>query len=433
MRRWRYWLLGLAVLTAAAGIRVYLRRQHPALDPVADYSSLRSNRWGTKALRELCAAYGMQVETWRRSFDRLGGDLRTLCIINPLDAISDAELTALREWVSRGGHLVIAVRHVPREQPTAEGPRLTATHALLAWLGLVLKQPDVAAHKPLPVASVCWTAYPTRQLLAPEANELVWLGDSEKVKAFLRQRGVSNEALTALPEQAAAKVVGRLTVANSSSDSPTEGALGLAMTFGRGRIDVLADANIFSNKCLGEADNALLAAAILLPDAPARVAFDEYHHGLGASERAGRVTRARRAMDAALWALTVALALYVGAGMFRMGRARAFRERPRRTVGEYVRAVAWLYQRAGMSKAALEMLGQSVRRAWSSQLGVPPQAPPAVFGEAARRRGLAVAGRLESTLVALQEALEAPSIERDQLLKLGAGLAALRKERSHHG
>ncbi|MCX7597644.1 MAG: hypothetical protein N2512_02070, partial [Armatimonadetes bacterium] len=207
----------------------------------------------------------------------------------------------------------------------------------------------------------------------------------------------------------------------------------LAMSLGQGRIDVLGDANILSNKYLGEADNALLAAAILLPDAPARLAFDEYHHGLARYEQLGEAGRARRAIDAALWTLLAALAFYVGAGMLRMGRARAFRERPRRTVSEYVRAVAWLYQRAGMNKAALEMLGRGARRAWSARLGVPPQAPPEVFGEAARRRGLAVADRLEDTLRTLEVVLQAPAVGRHQMLKLAADLSAIAKERKQHG
>ncbi|MCX7598450.1 MAG: DUF4350 domain-containing protein, partial [Armatimonadetes bacterium] len=274
MRRWRYWLLGLAVLVAVVAARTHLRRQHPALDPVADYSSLRSNQWGTKALRELCAAYGMQILTWRRSFEYLSRDVHTLCILNPLDAFSGAELAALEKWIRSGGHLVIAVRDVPREQSTSNGPQLTATHLLLAWLGLVLKQPDMPPRRTVLVAGACWTAYSVRRLAAPEANELVWLGDSQKIKAYLLERGVSDEALKTLPRQAGAQVMGRLTVANPpAADTLPQGALGLAMSLGQGRIDVLGDANILSNKYLGEADNALLAAAILLPDAPARLAF----------------------------------------------------------------------------------------------------------------------------------------------------------------
>lgn len=433
MRRWRYWLLGLAGLVGAVTARSYLRRQHPALDPVADYSSLRSNQWGTKALRDLCRAYGLKVQTWRRSLEKLHSGVRVLCVVNPLDVLSDAEIAALQEWISRGGHLVIAVRNVPREQSTADGPRLTATHAILAWLGLVLKQPETPPRKLMPVAGDCWTAYSIRWLAAPEANELVWLGDTRRVRAYLLQRGVSREALENLPQQAPVRVVGRLRAAVAPGEKPPEGALGLAMTLGEGRIDVLGDANILSNRYLAEADNALLAAAVLLPDAPAQMAFDEYHHGLAASEGVGRVGRVRRTLNAALWALMAALALYVGAGMFRMGRPRAFRADPRRTVGEYVRAVAWIYQRAGMSKAALEMLGRGVRRAWSSRLGVPPQAPPEVFGEAARRRGLLVAQPLEAALKALDEALQAPGVSRDRLVKLAADLAALRREMSHHG
>jgi len=433
MKRWRWWLIGLAALVAAAGLRGYLRRQHPALDPVADYSSLRSNRWGTKALRQLCHAYGLQVRTWRRSLEDLGADVRVLCIVNPTSPISDEELMALKEWVRHGGHLVIAVKNTAREYSTDEGPRLTATHALLAWLGLALKQRETPPRKEVPVAGDCWTAYPIRQLAAVEANELLWFSDGRKISDYLMQHGVSREALEKVPPPAGARVTGRLVAADTPGDETPEGALGLAMALGQGRIDVLGDANVLSNAYIGKADNALLAAAILLPDAPAQMAFDEYHHGLAEADRLGRVGQARRAVDAATWALMAALALYVGTGMLRMGRARAFQPQRRRTVGEYVRAVAWLYQRADMSKAALEMLGRGVRRAWSSRLGVPPNAPAEVFAEAARRRGLAIAQKLENTLKALQASLEAPRLSREQILKLGANLTALRREKSTRG
>jgi hypothetical protein len=64
---------------------------------------------------------------------------------------------------------------------------------------------------------------------------------------------------------------------------------------------------------------------------------------------------------------------------------------------------------------------------------VPPNAPAEVFAEAARRRGLAIAQKLENTLKALQASVETPRLSREQILKLGANLTALRRERSTRG
>jgi hypothetical protein len=433
-RRSLWTLICLAILLVAGAVSAYFRGSHPALDPTRDYSSFRTNPWGTKALRQLCTASGLTVHVWQQPLAELPAGPGTLCIFAPSDPLSDADRDYLADWIAKGGRLLVAVRDAPAETVIREKRHLGAVHALLAWLGYGLRPAAMAGSGGLQVGQCPWTSYAVRSLSCPEPATLVPCADARAARAFLAGRGAGDEALEDLPEPLGTREVGRLALEpgigagpGAASAAETPGALGVALTLGSGRVDVLADVGILSNAQMGQDDNVLLAAAIVLAGAAGPVYFDEYHHGLAGEGRGP----ASRAVNAALWALAAALIIYVLAGMWRMARARAYRPRPRRTVGDHVRAVAWLYQRAGMGTAAADMLGRGVRRLWAVRLGVRPDATPAQFGSAAKGRGLAIAGRLERALTALDGALAHPDVARADLLKLGAELTALRRERMH--
>ena len=200
--------------------------------------------------------------------------------------------------------------------------------------------------------------------------------------------------------------------------------LGLSLARGKGTVDVLADVNVLSNYYLGKADNVLLAASLLLADAKGSVYFDEYRHGFGRAAE-GPTAASQRAVSAALWLLILALALYCLSSMTRMGRAHAYLPQPRRSVGEYVRAVAGLYQRAHYRKAALETLAAAVRRRWALRLGISPRARPEQFAHAARQRQLPLASELQRALQEADALLEEREVSREALLRAATRLARL--------
>jgi hypothetical protein len=416
----------LIVLAAAAGLsvlQVWLRRAGPARDPTRDYSCLRSNPWGTKALRELCARLGWQTKVWRQSFAHLPPPPAVLCVLAPAQPLAHEELRALEQWVHSGGQLVIAVRQAPWVRLGEDKAVLDSNHLLLAWLGLAMAPPRRAARSCV-VEGNPWPSYRIRKLALGEPAQVVRLRDQAALRRYLRAQGVAAEALRALPAAAPAQLVGRL-----ATDA---GVLGLSLRLGRGRIAVLADVHMLSNGWIGQADNALLAAAVIFPAGAPQVLFDEYHHGLGWPAR-GAPSRAQRVAAASVNLLLVALGVYLlPAVVVRMGRARVWRGRARRSLGEYVRAVAWLYQRAQLRSAALLVLGRAVRRAWAVRLGLAADAPPAAFAQAAAQRRLPAARRLAEVLTSLQQVQQAHPLSNEQFLRLARELITLQRELARH-
>lgn len=430
MRRRLSLLILIAGLAVLALLHVRGASRGPAADPTRDYSSLRTNQWGTKALRQLCSHFGLDPVVWRQPFSDLAPEASLLVVLNPFRPVSTEEFTALQSWVSQGGHLVLAVRDSTPTTHADDGgkKRLDGNHALLAWLGLVLKERGWSVETEA-VEECPWQGYSLTSVAAPAAVELTVVRSRAEVRRHLAGRDVGEEVLADLPAMATVRTLGLLRTGGR--------VLGVSLGLGQGTVDVLGDVNALSNAYIHRADNVLLAGLLVLRHGPTRVLFDEYHHGFGTAGLS-KSARSRRALSAAILLLLGSLFLWCLGSLWRMGRAQAFTERPRRSVAEYVHAVAWLYQRANQRGAALATLTAAVRRRWGLRLGIPPGSPPEQFALAARRRGLSAAEALERVFAEAASIEALPEVPRDQFTRLAAQLARLqadldRQELSRHG
>ncbi len=425
MRRWK--LLAGVLLGAAlvALVQTWLRARHPALDPVRDYSCLRTNRWGTKALRETCRALGYETRVWRKPADKLPDDVTVLLMIAPADALVPGEFDALRKWVRGGGTLVLAPLPAAIETRAGERWRLTAGFYLAAWLGAVPQLDVFEGPGEVAVGENPWAAYKVKTLMLKRAAAVDYAATRSAVKRRLADLVLHDEVLGDLPPVEGAEPQGKLVAAGRT--------VGLAFDVGAGHVALLSEPDVFSNSALGQADNALLAAAIIFPRAAdGAILFDEYHHGRA---RQGKRARAsQRTLGSVIFLFLAALTVYLLLGAIRMGRAHVLKPRPRRSVMEYVRAVAWLYQRAGLRAAALELLERSLRRTCALRLAVPADASPERMADAARQRGAAWADRLEAVLRQCQAVRADPqSLSRSTFVALARQIAELQGEIQRHG
>ena len=137
------------------------------------------------------------------------------------------------------------------------------------------------------------------------------------------------------------------------------GIVAMEYSLGRGRMIVLTDPDVFSNRHLGNAQNARFAVA-LFAQSPAPVAFDETLHGYMRSSGAWAALPIPVRIAIALAGFAIALTV-VG---------QALREAPpvslRRTKdpdsAAYIAALAGLYRRAGATATALRLLTNEAMR-----------------------------------------------------------------------
>jgi hypothetical protein len=341
-------LVGSLLLFVGIGLLAY---RGTAFDYTRDHASDRTNPWGAKAWRELLGRSGLTTRTWSRPLDELPEEVQTLVLLDPVEPITAEEQDGLLSWVRGGGRLIFA--------PFAKRPSDASMHELLTALGLrrTLGAPlgeAVPRRSDLPVtADASAIVVPTEARLHPEAV----------VEAGL-------EPITLFADE--------------------HGAAAVQIGVGEGIVIAVAEAEVFANATLREADNVVFAANVIFDGgAPDVVYFDEYHRG---GERPGEVFGTAEVDPTPVW--NTALALLAVATIYALGRARRFGapvadagER-RRGSADYVSAFAQLYDRADAAGAAAAMLSAALRRRLAASSGAPSTAPPEALVRGLKRRGL---------------------------------------------
>jgi hypothetical protein len=144
----------------------------------------------------------------------------------------------------------------------------------------------------------------------------------------------------------------------------------LARPMGKGWLFVCASAEAFQNDTIAEGGHAELAMRLisLAARGSKHVAFDEYIHGYGDESMWARIGLPGRA---AAWQLLAAFAAVVYSIGHRFGYPVA-RRTPPPALGEYVTAIAHLYERAGAPGLALRTIRRQAIRRSAALAGVPP-------------------------------------------------------------
>lgn len=390
-RRLALLLLGAAVVLFAVAL---LAHRHAAFDSVRDHSSLRRNPWGTAAWRALIERSGVPTATWDRPLTELTAEVEMLVMLAPLRELSSDELDALARWLSEGGRLIAAAtaRSSTGEGVFAAAP--DATTRLLETFGLQAY--------PGPDADASVAATTAAPLTADLRAVLVPGGLRLAQSSAAREGAAEGPPVTLLGEADAAAL--------------------MAVPAGRWPVIVLAEAEMLANATLRREDNVVLAANLVFAGgAPARVHFDEYHHGVRpATPEPERTVDVRPLRDAAL-ALMAVLIVFAAGRARRFGAAVLGAEDRRARAADYVRAFAAIYARAGAAGAAAAMLHQRLRHELARAAGVPLTASTDRLLAGLARRGVDIEG-LADLLARLEAAADQAPTERD-LLELARQVA----------
>jgi hypothetical protein len=381
-------------------LQVWALRRRPASDPVCDHASFRTNPWGTQAFRELLQRAGLTTHAWNASgWRHLSPAVRMLWIVDPQRRPTEDDLRGLSQWLEAGGWLVVAPD--PRLEPRG-----------VRWVG-------AAAGERL-LEHLGWRVVGREK--APSTG--LWVAAGDPATRDVRQLQVSGFRLQPLAAAPAQRYVALV--------ADERGPVVIRQNRGKGRLFLLADADLLANQWIAGADNVVLAAnlAFLSPDGT--VWFEERCHTAGfAPDRPPLDTTAPGRV---IWALLAALALYLAGRMQRFGEVYVPPPPPRRSALETVQAFASLYQRARRPQEALKPMVRRLRRRLEHLTGLRAGADPQAIAQAAkiRRPGLD-AQALAETLHRCAAVEGGAPLTDAGLLELAQRIHRAEKELAQHG
>jgi hypothetical protein len=186
---------------------------------------------------------------------------------------------------------------------------------------------------------------------------------------------------------------------------------------GRGRVLLLADPSVLTNRGLGRADNEVFLYRVAQHDArDGKVYFDEYYHGL----RSGGNVWGYLAYYRAHWVLAPLL-LVAGAAAWslavRLGPAAPVPEGAHADAVDYASAVARIYQRAGAHRLPARALVSGFLAALTRRLHLRRNALPAEILRAWQEQHSAESARRLQDLLRGLTALRRGDVNDQQLLE----------------
>jgi Domain of unknown function (DUF4350) len=321
---WLAVVLGVALVVAVAGRGP---EEGEPLDPASP------GPLGTKALMDVLAELGGEVGI---SSDPPGSAIQTTLLLS--DDLTPGRRQELLDWVRRGGTLVVAD---PSSGVTEVEPAGSTRIGLLD--AEIERRCDVAA-----LANVGRVAAPG--------------GVVFEVPASRGGPGAGTRAC--FPRN--------------------DGAWLLVQPLGQGSVVRLGGASVLVNQELGEADNGLLLAGLLVP-APG-TAVRVLRPPLPGGGDAGLGDLIAPRVRLALWQLVVAFVLLALWRARRLGRPVVEPQPVQLPGAELVLAVGNLLQRAKGRGQAAGLLTDDLRRSLAERLGLPPSAPPDLVADTVAAR-----------------------------------------------
>lgn len=461
----------MLVILVALNAASYVRVEDEVLSEFnPDRSTFNADATGTRAFYTFLEQSGHQVSRWGRPPSALlsGASAPANFVVvgkTRVDVESEGA-EAILKWVEGGGRLVIIDRVPPASLvPAAGGWRVSAeiteypgpevrpdntetmtrgvpliTPAQPTWLvrdvaqvtrsrfaGRLHIYPIIAAPQtvgvsgPVPTPTIdddepWFEEEPPPPPPKPAPSPVVGVGDATE-----------HEDEDEGAEEPSETVESPAPVEHLADGREGTGSLLIDYPYGRGRVVILSDPFIVSNGGVKLADNLQLAANVVA-GAGGPIAFDEYHHGHGATENP---VFAYFAGTPVLWIFAQA-GLIVLAVLWTRGR-RFARPLPaphvdRRSKLEFVASMAELQERARAYDLAVENVYARTRRALARYAGLQPNAPLAQLAERVAARSGRDARQLAALLADCENAIAGAPTSARKAVALVRSLRELERD-----
>ena len=398
------------------------------LETFPNRSTYHSGPTGTRALHDFLNESGYKVMRWRESPERLfsesGKRVNTFVVIGRTQIeFTGNEAEALRDWVGRGGRLVLIDRKVDEAiAPKSEGWSLRArewdyptfddnpgdvqqmTRGVTA---LKPVQPTILTNT---IKSVMPSRFASRLSVIPPPKEEVTVNTSDDEEA-----PPPRAALKATTPSAPVIHIGN-----------REGALLVDYAYGAGRIVVLADPYIVTNSGIKLDDNLQLAINTLSAGS-GLIAFDEYHQGKGISQNPWAGYFAGTPVLAIVAQIGLVILLVVWTNARRFGRPLPLAQTDRRSSLEFVASMAELQERSRAFDLAIENIYTRTRRVLARYAGMDYNSSRSEIAQRVAARSTIDAHQLETLMRQCEEAINGEQINWRQSLDLVRRLRELER------
>ena len=403
------------------------------LETFPNRSTYHSGPTGTRALHDFLNEAGYKVMRWRESPERLfsesGKRVNTFVVIGRTQIeFTGNEAEALRDWVTRGGRLVLIDRKIDEAiAPKSEGWSLRAREWDYPTFednpGDVQQMTKgVTALKPVQptlltntIKSVMPSRFASRLSVIPPPKE-------QKPEHVLNDDFDDDEDEPA-PRVAPKAITSSAPIIHIGN---REGALLVDYTYGAGRIVVLADPYIVSNSGITLNDNLQLAINTLSAGG-GLIAFDEYHQGKGISQNPWAGYFAGTPVLAIVAQIGLVILLIVWTNARRFGRPLPLPQTDRRSSLEFVASMAELQERSRAFDLAIENIYTRTRRVLARYAGIDYNSSRSEIARRVADRSTIDAGKLETLMRQCEEAINGEQINWRQSLDLVRRLRELER------
>jgi hypothetical protein len=380
-------------------------------------STYHAGPTGTRALHDLLSESGYKVIRWRETPDKLLGDSGKLVTTFVVIGRTKIEFTfdeakSLREWVWKGGRLVLIDRKVDRAlAPQSEGWGVRALEFTFPDFDddpsdTAQMTKDVTAMQPVQPTVLTNTIQSVMPSRFASRVQIIMSGDQDIAEDdFSRDSELSHDGGEAYSVAPVVHIGNR------------EGALLVDYAYGSGRVVVLSDPYIVTNSGIKLNDNLQLAINTL-GAARGLIAFDEYHQGRGVTQNAfAHYFRGTPVLAlAAQIVLVILLILWTHARRF--GRPLPLPHVDRRSSLEFVASMAELQERSRAFDLAIENIYTRTRRVLARYAGMDYNSSRSEIAMRVAARSNIDGQKLETLMRQCEEAINGEPISWRQSLDL---------------
>lgn len=383
-------------------------------------STYHAGPTGTRALHDLLNESGYKVIRWRETPDKLLGEsgklVNTFVVIGrtKIEFTGD-EAKSLREWVWRGGRLVLIDRKVDRAVAAqSEGWGVRALEFTYPSFeddpgDTAQMTKDVTAMKPVQPTVLTSTIQSVMPSRFASRVQIIVRGDQDIVEDDFSKDSeteLSHDDLEAAHSPAPVVHIGN-----------REGALLVDYAYGAGRIVVLSDPYIVTNSGIKLNDNLQLAINAL-GGGRGLIAFDEYHQGRGVTQNAFASYFAGTPVLALAAQIVLVILLILWTNARRFGRPLPLPHVDRRSSLEFVASMAELQERSRAFDLAIENIYTRTRRVLARYAGMDYNSSRSEIATRVAARSNIDGQKLETLMRQCEEAINGAPISWRQSLDL---------------